>query len=333
MDLFKLKVIRILFNINTSLVKDMNVWKISDKDILIEYIFDHLNDQNVDTFYYYFKESFPNTYLDLLKSHFTTIIKVMDFPTSYILDCYEKFGFYFIEVHLEEIESLLDLFEYREVMMKLKDRENSLNKKLETLSPILYQFYDAIKLDDKASYFNYSIFLPLLQVHIDDYLKSIQKTLFLDKSLEVQYLDSGSSRVVFDVNEKIVKFSTISNFFPIYMHYRMNEFYVRKKLNLKTGYILLEICPKGDLAQVTEQDIKDALYDLKGAGLIVTDKHYAQNFAYFEEDADLCFQDVDGIIEYREKEFSQSYQKKKVKLIDHEYVYDQNDPNKCWINV
>lgn len=331
MNIFQLKVARIFVKIGIPLQRISFLLKKKNPDDIIFYIFSHLNREEATIFYTEFVNVFKENAMFLLKPHFITVIQSIDLVESYIVSCYQILGSEFLYSKLDELSIYLTLTQYNSVMIALHSSHPN-SKIISTLSPILYPFYEAIETSKKMSplYFAHSVLLPMTNAKADEYLSTIFNPLFLGKSLEVKYLKKGTSSFAFDVNGKVIKFGYRRSQFPLIMHYRINDFYVRKRLQLKNRFIDFEISPKGNVEAITERDIKDALNDLNMANIVVNDYNYFSNFALFDQEEPLYFQDVDGIIEYRNMEYSKSYQKRKVKLIDHEYIYDKNDSNQLW---
>lgn len=326
MDLFRLKIVKLLISLHIPLYKDPVILWSQDKDFIIEYIFRKLDVENASLFYLSFSSTFKDTFVTLLKPHFKTVIKSIACPLHYIEYCKQRLGSPFILSHLEDLSLCLSKQQYLEIMNYLYEKDCMVQKKLRHLDPILYQFYDALESSDQipASCFSTKIIFPLSQIGVDQYLEFLKKHLFLGRNLEITYLNCGSSKFAFDVNGIVMKFGYHRSVFPIYLHYRMNDFYVRKRISTKYGYLDIEASPKGILEEVTELDIKEALIDLKQDSFIVRDRNYKGNFALFKEEPDLYFRDVEGILGYDKRHISEAYQKRKVKLIDHEYVYKNN---------
>lgn len=333
MDLFYLKLIRIFLKLKISIPSYLVFHGNEPKDDLLGKIFESLDHVEASVFYLEFKKAFPNSFVKLLKPHFLTVIAHIDFPQEYIRETCQVYGSNFVFSLLKEMADVLKPYQYREAILMLYEIDRESQKKIQNLSPFLFQLYHAIEKSGKGNseYFSYQILFPMMQSHVDEYIEWMNQKLFYSKPLEIQYLDAGSSSYVFDVNGKVVKLGNYRKQFPLIMHYRMNDFYIRRRFQGKERPLYIEVCPKGNITEVTEEDIENAIADLKDSGIIVTDLNYRRNFAHFLNEEEIFFQDVEGIVETRVASYSESYQKKKVKLIDHEYVYDRNDPHKEWI--
>ena len=104
---------------------------------------------------------------------------------------------------------------------------------------------------------------------------------------------------------------------------------VCKKIKLNEhDNIYIEINPIEENDKIEDKDIYDALDDLYRDGIIVTNSNYDKIFSVVNNTIPKNFiKDVSGIIENRESSYSESYMKKKVKLIRKDYIYDKNCRN------
>lgn len=333
MDFFKLKIVKILLELRIPLYKNILVKNFKNSDEIIAYVFNNLTREDASVFYYKFLEMFPDTYIELLLPHFKLVINSIEFPVNFINKVATTYGPDFMNNKLDDIASSLKKSQYNEIMIALYENNDAMKHIIRNLGTNLFQFYDALISSKKEYeyYFLDRVLFPMCQYGLVDYFQNMNNLLFNDKSLDIEFLNWGSSSFTFDVNGIIIKLGNTRHRFPIIMHYRMNEFYVRKEFSGGNGHIYLEASPKGDVSSVTRQDIEDAIKDLKAADIVVTDMNYAQNFALFDNNEKIKPIDVDGIIEVRDREFSDSYQKRKVKLIDHDYIYDVNEKEKYWV--
>ena len=104
---------------------------------------------------------------------------------------------------------------------------------------------------------------------------------------------------------------------------------VCKKIKLNEyDNIYIEINPIEENDKIEDKDIYDALDDLYRDGIIITNSNYDKIFSIVNNTIPKNFiKDVSGIIENRESSYSESYMKKKVKLIRKDYIYDKNCRN------
>lgn len=219
-----------------------------------------------------------------------------------------------IEIYLREIRYI-------------KNRIDEYKKIFEKDNLLLYSLYD--KLDtsiyDKNAFENCLIY-PQSFFNVNKYLNYILGKLNLNID-DFEYMSSGRGNYgwCFKNSDLVLKLSTSCAVWDIPMHYRINDFIVRKQF----GNTVLSIAPYGDTDSVTNQDIKDVLSDFDEAGISLTDRNYKDNFAVvdYEIPKDM-FRDVNGIRCIVDTPFSTQYQKKKVKLIDQDFLYLQNDQDK-----
>ena len=119
-------------------------------------------------------------------------------------------------------------------------------------------------------------------------------------------------------------------------HQKKNQF-ISLKLILLLFHIILEtvyyLFPKifflintTPAPNITKADIVDIKKDLKRASLVIGDNNFESNFALFTSEMNYQgFKDVDGNHKVIDITQSKSYQKKKIKLIDLDYIYHKDD--------
>lgn len=323
--MFRLKIMKILLSNHIVLYK--NILGLNDSEILL-YLWNHMSKEEANLFYYDFIKRFPDTFLDLLLPYFFNVLSLLDFPSHFLYCCADKWGLRFVFSKLEKDHSLSS-FQYREILELLYEYSEENKKMFRSFNMYLFLFYDAVKKKSEtlSSLFLYEIIYPLLFSNCDFYFKTLESFLFQNNLCPV-FLGHGSNSFVFDGNGLVIKFGRYRSNSPIFKHYRLNDFYVQKMIETSVGKIKLEVVPKGDIRSVTDQDVNDVLKDLECSNLIVKDRNVKENCAVFLEEPNLFFQDLDSVILDRSSKISESYQKKKVKLIDIEFIYDKGEISK-----
>lgn len=194
---------------------------------------------------------------------------------------------------------------------------------------ILYDLKEKIKYNSNelnADIFEKLIIIPLSKSNGNDYLEFALKKLQI-KSSKIEYMKNGrgSYSWCFKTNDLVLKLSSNIVTWNIPIFYRINDFIIRKKFNFN----IIGISPYGNVEEVTNQDIYDALNDFEENNLELTDGNYQRNFAVVDyEIPNSMFRDVDGITKYLKAEKSNTFNKKQVKLIDQDFIYYKTDENK-----
>lgn len=219
----------------------------------------------------------------------------------------------------------LDIYlrQLRYAKNKIEEYKNVFEKE----NPIFYSLYDKLNLNiyNKCAFETFIIY-PQSYFNVNEYLEYAFSKLSLNVN-DFEYLNNGKGNYgwSFKNNDLVLKLSTSCAVWDIPIHYRINDFIIRKQF----GKSLLTITPYGDCDSVTNMDIQDVLNDFEKSGIVLTDKNYKDNFAVVDyEIPKTMFRDVDGIRCYVDSQESKEYQKKKVKLIDQDFLYLKSDDNK-----
>lgn len=232
--------------------------------------------------------------------------------------------------------SLLNIFKSNNYSLELYNRLTTyLNKipsyKLEFTkqNQLLYELKEKINYNDtpiSVDSFERLIIIPLSKTEGINYLEFALKKLQINPN-KIEYIKNGRGNFswCFKTDDLVLKLSNSIVTWNIPIFYRINDFIIRKKFNEN----IITICPYGNVDNVTNQDIHDALNDFKDNNLVLTDNNYQKNFAVVNyEIPNSIFRDVDGIIKYLNINESNSFTKKKVKLIDQDFIYFETDENK-----
>lgn len=299
---------------------------LKNSDSFYEYLFSHLNKGELSILMsnIYGEAGFIN----ILMKNFTYLFTHLD-PCSA-----NNMIIYLIEnnIELNIITNLISKDElteeqYLRILCLLKNRiteyKNLLENENKTIYTLAHQVEEneSIILFDK---FERLAILPLIYQNGNEYLNYIFKNLNINPN-NIEYFSNGNYGCCFKINDWVLKIATKNVVWEIPMFYRINDFIIRKQL----GKSIITLTPFGNINNVTNNDIIDTMNDFHIAGIDLTDKNYKNNFAVVDyEIPKNIFRDVNGIREYIDIPESISYQKKKVKLIDQDYLYLNNDKNK-----
>lgn len=163
----------------------------------------------------------------------------------------------------------------------------------------------------------------LLNKDLYQYLEYITEKLNLDWN-QVNYLGSGSSNYAFSLNDKVIKLGNQRMTFNFPYFFRLNKLIIQKKFSLKDKTLYLEVSPKGEKTILTNEDKENIKNDFNKAGIILGDPNISDNFMLFKEEYEPNFTDIEGLHDQIDIEESTSYQKRKLKLIDLDYIYPNN---------
>ncbi len=188
---------------------------------------------------------------------------------------------------------------------------------------LLYEFLYHTSKKDKA-YFHQHLIYPLAKLNIDKNLQEIIKHLQINTK-HLSYLESGSSNFAFATEKYVIKLGNRRKTFDFPTFYRLNPLIVQKRFFYHEQPLYFEISPKCQKITLTEEDIHAINEDFQQAKLILGDPNYQHNFMLATTDTLPDFQEIDGIHEPLYQEESKAYQKKKIKLVDLDYIYHQND--------
>ncbi len=200
--------------------------------------------------------------------------------------------------------------------------------------PLLYLSYDKVKEKKDyylTMYFEKQILFSIIYYQLYPQLEEI----FLKENLDpdqMKYLDSGSSNFSFAFQDKVFKFGLQRMTFDFPIFYRINDLLIQKRFLRENGtFLYWEVSPLGKKVPLTEEDILAIQEDFSKAGICLTDPNFQQNFALFENEfREDCYLDIEGKHERIELPKSNAYQKRKLKLIDLDYLYNKEDKNKVY---
>ena len=235
----------------------------------------------------------------------------------------------------DQADSLKDVEKYLEILPELGFSDKQITRLYERLSqriynvysfyqksaPLLYQFFQLVPSDEKR-YFHTWLLQPMYALQLEKYLSYLSEKLNLNIE-ELTYLDAGAFNYGFAIQDYVIKLGTNRATFDFPVFYRMNDLIVQKKFAYKDNRKLyVEVSPKGRPIHLTYEDVAAINEDFASAGLVLQDQNIRSNFMLFEEDPILpAFQDIDGDHPFIDIPPSENYQKKKVKLIDLDFIY------------
>lgn len=227
------------------------------------------------------------------------------------------------------------LEQYKRIASYLKENIIPYSKQFEKENKVLYDLNDKINDiygDFQSNLFEKFIILPLSRENGNEYLKYMFRRLnFNVKGIEVLGDGIGTYSWCFKLgNDLVLRFSQKNTTWNIPMFYRINDFVIRRCFD-KT---VVSVCPRGNINDVTNEDIDDALFDFTQNDLVLTDGNYASNFAVVDyEIPSSMFTDVCGITKHLNVNESDTFKKKKVKLIDQDYIYFKNQEPKHYGSI
>lgn len=305
-------------------IKELKLLK--DSNNFYEYLFTHLTK----------KELFILMANILSEKEFTNIlIKNFKYLFTHLDPCSaNNMIIYLIENNIDA-NTIINLInkdelseqQYLRILNLLKNKITKYKELFENENKTIYTL--AHQVEENESIILYNKFerlaiLPLIYQNGNEYLEYIFKNLNINTN-HIEYFSNGNYGCCFKINDLVLKIATRNEVWEIPMFYRINDFIIRKKL----GNSIITLTPFGNTNDVTNNDIVDTINDFKIAGIDLTDKNYKENFAVVDyEIPKNIFKDVNGIRKYIDIPESISYQKKKVKLIDQDYLYLNKDKNK-----
>lgn len=322
----------------------MNIFKLTKSFLLKNFIFNDYKElskleNNTND---YFNYLFSNLNWDILSKFITYMINYDEYLDTIMNNLYyllrhadekvlDNMLFYLMKHNITN-EMIIDTIKkessnidkYVELLNRSKNRVTEYKKIFENSNKNLYILCDKLQDNILNSYkFETNIIYPLSFSKINEYIDYSFNKLNLNIN-DFEYISNGKGSYgwCFKNGDYVLKIATRNVVWNIPMFYRINDFILRKQF----GDGLLSLCPYGDKDGVTNDDIKNALADFMGANVVLTDKNYKDNFAVVDYDIpDNIFRDVDGIREYINVPYSINYEKKKVKLIDQDYLYLTED--------
>lgn len=249
-----------------------------------------------------------------------------------------------LEIFLKQIDHFTDVApflpeketisekEFIKLIGKLSRKFDEVNVLYQEAFPYLYLLLQKMK-EKKAplsTHFETHLLLPIIYNHLYPYFEEmITKTKIQEDSLK--YLQYGSSNFVFSTDDKVLKIGNRKITFDFPIFYRINDLIVQRQFPIQNGegHIYFEVSPKGKIVPLSKEDLFDIERDFSDAGIVVTDPNFAQNFALFDEEwKPDGYKDVEGEHPVIDLTPSKAYQKRKIKLIDLDYIYRQNHSQK-----
>ena len=158
----------------------------------------------------------------------------------------------------------------------------------------------------------------------------------LDKNFDfsnLEYKGAGSSNFTFFFDDKVLKIGDKRKTFDFPTFYRFNDLIVQKKFPTEKDNLYLEISPRGESLKLTDEDLGAINDDLARANLEIGDSNFQDNFALFPTEFNYSgFTDIEGSHEVINIEQNKAYQKRKIKLIDLDYIYKKGDKSAAHIS-
>lgn len=237
-------------------------------------------------------------------------------------------------INLIENIGELDLSEteYSKVINYLSKNFMEVERYLEDNYQLLYLLQK--KMEEKNAplqlYFKSKIMHKIMRNNLYDYFEILDK--HFDFS-DLEYKGAGSSNFTFFFEDKVLKIGDKRKTFDFPTFYRFNDLIVQKKFPTEKDSLYLEISPKGESIKLTEEDLAAINDDLARANLEIGDSNFQDNFAIFPTEFNYSgFTDIDGTHEVINIEQSRTYQKRKIKLIDLDYIYRKDDKSAAHIS-
>lgn len=215
--------------------------------------------------------------------------------------------------------------EYAKVINYLARKYIEVEKYLTDNYPLLYLLNKKMKEKNAPLqlYFKSKIMYKIMKNNLYPYFEKLDSNFDFTN---LEYKGSGSSNFTFFFADKVLKIGDKKATFDFPTFYRFNDLIVQKKFPLEKNNLYIEISPKGEAIKLTKDDITDIKKDLERASLVIGDNNFESNFALFTSEMNYQgFKDVDGNHKVIDITQSKSYQKKKIKLIDLDYIYHKDD--------
>ena len=204
--------------------------------------------------------------------------------------------------------------EYAKVINYLARKYIEVEKYLTDNYPLLYLLEKKMKEKNAPLqlYFKSKIMYKIMKNNLYPYFEKLDSNF---NFTNLEYKGSGSSNFTFFFADKVLKIGDKKATFDFPTLYRFNDL-----------ILYIEISPKGEAIKLTKDDITDIKKDLERASLVIGDNNFESNFALFTDEINYQgFKDVDGNHKVIDITQSKSYQKKKIKLIDLDYIYHKDD--------
>ena len=211
------------------------------------------------------------------------------------------------------------------IQKQAKIKDDDLEKYLTDNYPLLYLLDKKMKEKNAPLqlYFKSKIMYKIMKNNLYPYFEKLDSNFDFTN---LEYKGSGSSNFTFFFADKVLKIGDKKATFDFPTFYRFNDLIVQKKFPLEKNNLYIEISPKGEAIKLTKADITDIKKDLERASLVIGDNNFESNFALFTDEMNYQgFKDVDGNHKVIDITQSKSYQKKKIKLIDLDYIYHKDD--------
>ena len=293
------------------------------------YLFKTLNSKDLDILLVNLFSD--NIFVPILYSHYSYLCYKSSVDVStYLFEYLVNNG---INPHLL-LESIninsTNIDQYRRITSFLKRWVTPYKNEFEKENDLLYQLKGKVQ-NEFSCYegdnFENLIIIPLSRKNGNEYLNYILSQLKIDNNkIEILPNGKGNFSWCFKLNDDLVlKFSYALATWYIPMFYRINDFVIRKSF----GKNVISVSPYADINSVNNNDIQNALDDFDYAGLELCDGNYYKNFGLVDYNIpDSMFRDVYGITKYLDIPESDSFRKRKVKLINQDFVYSKDSKNK-----
>ncbi len=224
---------------------------------------------------------------------------------------------------IEELD--LSETEYSKVINYLSKNFMEVERYLEDNYQLLYLLQKKMKEKNAPLqlYFKSKIIHKIMKNNLYDYFEILDRNFDFSN---LEYKGAGSSNFTFFFEDKVLKIGDKRKTFDFPTFYRFNDLIVQKKFPMEKNNLYLEISPRGESIKLTEEDLLAINDDLKRANLVIGDSNFQDNFAIFPTEFNYSgFTDIDGTHEVLNIEQSKTYQKRKIKLIDLDYIYKEDD--------
>lgn len=295
-----------------------------DENAFFSYLFAHLSRNDLDKLiiHLFYEKNFTSiltTYFPYLSTHISSNICSLLF--EYLVDHQVNPAILLESIQLQTT----NLEQYKRITSFLNKKVPSYKIAFQKENRILYELKDRIETKNiyEGMRFEELVIFPISREKGNEYLTYIFNKIPINLNhLELISNGIGTFSWSFKADDFVLKLSSRNTTWYLPMFYRINDFIIRRSF----GKNIISVSPYGDIDSVTNQDILDALSDFDKANLNLTDGNYLNNFAVVDyEIPDTMFRDVCGIKTYLDIPQSDSYQKKKVKLIDQDFIYFKDD--------
>lgn len=234
---------------------------------------------------------------------------------------------------LKSIDELnLSEADYNKVINYLARKFPEVERYLENNYQLLYRLQK--KMEEKNAplqlYFKSKIMYKIMRNNLYSYFEILDKNFDFSN---LEYKGAGSSNFTFFFDDKVLKIGDKRRTFDFPTFYRFNDLIVQKKFPTEKDNLYLEISPRGESLKLTDEDLVAINDDLARANLEIGDSNFQDNFALFPTEFNYSgFTDIEGSHEVINIEQNKAYQKRKIKLIDLDYIYKKGDKSAAHIS-